>query len=67
MRKKALTRIPWHHTVLPKPPLSVMLEVYLLLSLVLTCVLTNREYEGDESGTPDIAVEPSGGVVGLIQ
>ena len=35
------------------------LEVYLLLSLVLTCVLTLREYGGVGSGTPNTTVEPS--------
>ena len=44
------------------------LEVYLLLSLVVACVLlTHHEYGGTGSGMQDTTVEPSGGVVGLIQ
>ena len=42
----------------------VYLEVYLLLPLVLIIVLTHREYEGEWVWD---TVEPSGGVVGLIQ
>ena len=50
--------------------LEVYLEVYVVF-MVLRGVLTHREYAvvegGGESETPDTTVEPSGGVVGLIQ
>ena len=42
--------------------LVVYLEVYVVFSLVLTCVLTHCAYGWGGSGMPDTTVEPSGGV-----
>ena len=45
----------------------VYLEVCLLSSLKLTCALTHSVGEGEGSMPSNTAVEPSAGVVGIIQ